>query len=304
MQGPLTLKTNMNWEDLKIFLEVAKNETLTGAANRLSIDSSTVSRRIHKLESVLGTQLFFRENQGHKLTEHGEKLLQTALDMEQKTQSAIELLQGKNLQQFGNIRLGTTDAFGNYFIASQLADFLTQHPQINIDLLPLQRSVKLAHHEADIAITLDRPTNDSLIVAKLCDYRLKLYASKQYLANHSPITSTDDLSNHAMIGYVDDLIFSRQLCYLEQFLPQITPRFKSTSVIAQAVAVENHLGIAILPCFLADKKQDLVQVLPDSLNIVRQFWIAAPQERMDLLRVKTLWHYLQLITDNASPTLA
>lgn len=294
----------MNWEDLKIFLEVAKNETLTGAANRLNIDSSTVSRRIHKLESALGTQLFFRENQGHKLTEHGDKLLQTALEMEQKTQSAIELLQGKNLQQFGNIRLGTTDAFGNYFIASRLTPFLTQHPQINIDLLPLQRSVKLAHHEADIAITLDRPTSESLVVAKLCDYRLKLYASKKYLADNPTIINTDDLTSHAMIGYVDDLIFSRQLCYLEQFLPKITPRFKSTSVIAQAVAVENHLGIAILPCFLADEKEELVEVLPEALDIVRQFWIAAPQERMDLLRVKTLWHYLQSITDRASSKLA
>jgi DNA-binding transcriptional LysR family regulator len=290
---------NMNWEDLKIFLEVAKNETLAGAANRLSVDSSTVSRRLHKLESALGTQLFLRENQGHRLTQHGEKLLQTALEIEQKTQSAIELLQGKNLQQFGNIRLGTTDAFGNYFIASQLTQFLERHPQINIDLLPLQRNVKLAHHEADIAITLDRPTNESLVVSKLCDYRLKLYTSRSYLAKHSEIHDTQDLSSHAMIGYVDDLIFSRQLCYLEQFLPQITPRFKSTSVIAQATAVEHGLGIAILPCFLAHRKSDLVEVLPEALDVVRQFWIAAPRERMELLRVKTLWHYLQSITDDA-----
>jgi DNA-binding transcriptional LysR family regulator len=291
---------NMNWEDLKIFLEVAKNETLAGAAKRLSVDSSTVSRRLHKLESALGTQLFLRENHGHRLTQHGEKLLQTALDVEQKTQSAIELLQGKNLQQFGDIRLGTTDAFGNYFIASQLTDFLEQHPQINIDLLPLQRSVKLAHHEADVAITIDRPTNESLVVAKLCDYRLKLYASKSYLAKHTQINKTSDLLSHAMVGYVDDLIFSRQLCYLEQFLPQITPRFKSTSVIAQATAVEHGLGIAILPCFLAHRKNDLVEVLPNGLDIVRQFWITAPKERMELLRVKTLWHYLQSITDNAN----
>jgi len=293
----------MNWEDLKIFLEVAKNETLSGAANRLGIDSSTVSRRLHKLESALGTQLFLRENQGHRLTMHGAELLQTALDMEQKTQSAIELLQGKNLQQFGNIRLGTTDAFGNYFIASQLTHFLDKHPQINIDLLPLQRRVKLAHHEADIAITLDRPTNESVVVAKLCDYRLKLYAAKTYLDKHSEISKVDDLSSHTMIGYVDDLIFSRQLCYLEQFLPQIIPRFKSTSVIAQATAVEHGLGIAILPCFLANTKSDLVEVLPEEIDVVRHFWITAPRERMELLRVKTLWHYLQSITDDASSQL-
>ena len=289
----------MNWEDLKIFLEVAKSETLTGASKRLGVDSSTVSRRLHKLESVLGTQLFIRENQGHKLTQHGSQLLQTALEMEQKTQSAVELLQGKNLQQFGDIRLGTTDAFGNYFIASKLTEFMGAHTQINIELLPLQRSVKLAHHEADIAITIDKPTSESLVVAKLCDYRLKLYASESYLARHGEITSLASLAEHDMIGYVDDLIFSRQLCYLEQFLPQIKPRFKSSSVIAQATAVESGMGIAILPCFLAHERHGLVEVLPNALDIVRQFWIAAPRDKMELLRVKTLWHYLQSKTDQS-----
>ncbi|MCG7530337.1 LysR family transcriptional regulator [Psychrobium sp. MM17-31] len=289
----------MNWEDLKIFLEVAKSETLTGASKRLGIDSSTVSRRLHKLESALGTQLFTRENQGHKLTQHGSKLLQTALEMEQKTQSAIELLQGKNLQQYGDIRLGTTDAFGNYFIASQLPEFMDEHQQINIELLPLQRSVKLAHHEADIAITIDKPTSESLVVAKLCDYRLKLYASENYLTRRGAVNNMESLVNHDMIGYVDDLIFSRQLCYLEQFLPHITPRFRSTSVIAQATAVESGMGIAILPCFLANRKQGLVEVLPNTLDIMRQFWIAAPRDRMELLRVKTLWHYLQQKTDQS-----
>ncbi|MGB1297584.1 MAG: LysR family transcriptional regulator [Psychrobium sp.] len=294
-----TLVAKMNWEDLKIFLEVAKSETLTGASKRLGVDSSTVSRRLHKLESALGTQLFIRENQGHKLTQHGSKLLQTALEIEQKTQSAIELLQGKNLQQYGDIRLGTTDAFGNYFIASQLPEFMDEHQQINIELLPLQRSVKLAHHEADIAITIDKPTSESLIVAKLCDYRLKLYASEDYIRRRGAIDSSELLVNHDMIGYVDDLIFSRQLCYLEQFLPHITPRFRSTSVIAQATAVESGMGIAILPCFLANRKQGVVEVLPDALDITRQFWIAAPRDRMELLRVKTLWHYLQQKTDQS-----
>lgn len=289
----------MNWEDVKIFLEVAKSETLNGAAKRLSVDSSTVSRRLHKLESVLGTQLFIRENHGHKLTEHGNQLLQTALEIEQKTQSAIELLQGKNLQQYGDIRVGTTDAFGNYFIASELSHFMRCHQQINIELLPLQRSVRLGHHEADIAITIDKPTSESLVVAKLCDYRLKLFASEDYLNCHPVINGVEDLAQHTMIGYVDDLIFSRQLCYLEQFLPQITPRFKSTSVIAQATAVESGMGIAILPCFLANKKHGLVEVLPDCLDIMRQFWIAAPRDRMELLRVKTLWHYLQSKTDES-----
>ena len=87
----------MNWDDLKVFLEVARSETLTMASKRLNIDPSTVSRRIHKLETELGTQLFDRSVTGHTLTEHGHELLTTALEIEKKTVATLDILQGKNL---------------------------------------------------------------------------------------------------------------------------------------------------------------------------------------------------------------
>ena len=293
----------MNWEDLKVFLEVARSETLTAASARLGIDSSTVSRRLHKLEKDLDTQLFSRGIGGHSLTDYGVELLNTALEIEQKAASAIEILQGKNLQDFGDVRIGTTDAFGNYFIAANLSGFFDQHPNINVDLLPLQRLVKLTQHEADIAITLDKPTNKALVVAKLCDYRLQMYASKQYLAQYGAIDSVSQLSQHRLIGYVDDLIFSRQLCYLDAYLSHSKPVFRSTSVIAQANAVEQGVGVAILPCFLAVNKPNLVPILRHEIDIVRQFWITAPSNKMELLRVKQIWHYLKELSQGASAQL-
>ena len=119
----------MNWDDLKIFLEVARTEKLSYAAKRLGIDASTVSRRLHRLEDQLATQLFDRSTEGHSLTEHGQLLLQTARDMDQRAQAANDILQGKNLENQGKVRLGVTEAFGNDFIAPELARFCQQNPQ-------------------------------------------------------------------------------------------------------------------------------------------------------------------------------
>ena len=297
----------MNWDDLKVFLEVARSETLAMASKRLNIDPSTVSRRIHKLENELGTQLFDRSVTGHQLTEHGHELLTTALDIEKKTVATLDILQGKNLEDKGNIRIGTTDAFGSYFITEQLTSFHQQHKQISIDLLPLQRLVKLTQYEADLAVTVEKPENKSLVVTKLCDYRLKMYASKEYLAQHGGMSCLSQLSNHAMIGYVDDLIFSDQLCYLDRYLDRylekVKPVFRSTSVIAQYKAVENGLGLAILPCFLASKSENLVPVLENDINIIRSFWMAAPVERKRLARVEKLWQHLKLTTQQAEALL-
>ena len=296
-------RLSMNWDDLKVFLEVARTETLVLASKRLNLDPSTISRRLHKLETQLETQLFERTVTGHVLTEEGTELFKTALGVEQQMLSAIEILQGKNLQQKGNVRIGTTDAFGSFFITPNLSGFLQQHPDITIDLLPLQRLVKLTQHEADLAVTIEKPKNTSLVVAKLSDYRLQMYASKDYVAKHGTITTLEQLSSHDLIGYVDDLLFSNQLNYLNRYLSDIDPIFRSTSVISQWRAVEQGLGLAILPCFLARQSPHLVKVLSSEINIVRSFWIAAPSDRMRLARVGKLWHYLKDLAEQSQAVL-
>ena len=80
----------MNWDDIKIFLEVARTERLSIAAKRLAMDASTVSRRLHKLEQQLKSQLFERTIDGHVLTNDGKKLLDSARQMEQNASQALE----------------------------------------------------------------------------------------------------------------------------------------------------------------------------------------------------------------------
>ncbi len=291
----------MNWDDLKIFLEVARTEKLSDAAKQLGIDASTVSRRLHRLEDQLATQLFDRSTDGHSLTEHGQLLLQTARDMNQRAQAASEILQGKNLENQGKVRLGVTEAFGNYFIAPELARFCQQYPKITIDLLPLQRFVKWTHHEVDIAVTIERPPNTSLVVSKLCDYQLNMYASRAYLQRSAPITSSADICAHPLIGYVDDLVFSDQLSYLERLLPNSQPTFRSTSVVTQSIAVREGLGLAVLPCFLARRDPELIAVLPEQTRVVRTFWIAVHPEQKKLARVNKVWQHLKThAADNAA----
>jgi DNA-binding transcriptional LysR family regulator len=283
----------MNWDDLKIFLEVARTEKLSYAAKRLGIDASTVSRRLHRLEDQLATQLFDRSTEGHSLTEHGQLLLQTARDMDQRAQAANDILQGKNLENQGKVRLGVTEAFGNDFIAPELARFCQQNPQIIIDLLPLQRFVKWSHQEVEIAVTIEKPPNTSLVVSKLCDYGLSMYASRDYLENSEAINMPEDIYNHPLIGYVDDLVFSDQLSYLERLLPDSNPCFRSTSVVTQSVAVREGLGLAMLPHFLARRHADLIPVLPQQTSVVRTFWIAVHPEQKKLARVNKVWQHLK-----------
>lgn len=290
----------LDWQDIQIFLEVARSQRLTDAARRLGLDHSTLSRRTRRFEQTLNTQLFERSTHGYHLTEAGQQLLAHAEEMARHAFEAGESLTDKNHQISGQIRLGVTEGFGTWVIAPLLSAFCSRHPGVTLDLLALPRVVNLSRHEADLAITVERPVSPGLVISRLCDYRLRLYASEGYLARHGRPERLAELGAHRLVGYVDDLIFSEQLSYLAPLLdPSVVghpgPHFtmRSTSVTTQHAACLHGAGLGVLPCFMASTSETLVNVLADDVAIDRQFWITARQEQRRLARVRLLWDFLR-----------
>jgi DNA-binding transcriptional LysR family regulator len=290
----------LDWQDIQIFLEVARSERLTDAARRLGLDHSTLSRRTRRFEQKLNTQLFERSTHGYHLTKAGQQLLAHAEEMARHAFEAGESLIDKNHQISGQIRLGVTEGFGTWVLAPLLAVFCERHPGVTLELLTLPRVVNLSRHEADLAITIERPTSPGVVTSRLCDYRLRLYASLAYLKRHGTPVKRGELGRHRLIGYVDDLIFSEQLSYLDPLLdPAVVgapgPHFamRSTSVTTQYAAALSGAGLAVLPCFMAEGNEALSSVLSEEVDVVRQFWITARQEQRRLARVRLLWDFLR-----------
>jgi DNA-binding transcriptional LysR family regulator len=290
--------SKFNWDDFRVFLGVARTDSALEAAQSLGVDQSTISRRLHRLEQIMGTKLFDRSPQGHRLTSAGHRLLEHVEKLE-STFTAVETdVFGDSVALTGEIRLGATEAFGSYFLAPHLAHFCTRHPGLTVDLLPLPRNVNLSKREADASVTVDRPTADSFVTSRLCDYRLLPYATPEYLSTHPPIKHVEDLLKHRWIDYVDDLIFASQQFSLRKWLPTARPFFRSSSVVAQFQAARAGLGIAVLPCFLGSGAEELVPLLPDKIDITRTFWMVAPRERRELARIRTLWEYLREVASS------
>ena len=288
----------MNWDDIKIFLEVARSERLSIAAKRLAMDASTVSRRLHKLEQQLESQLFERTIDGHVLTDDGKTLLNSARQMEQNASNALEQIKNNNQANCGKVRIGVTEAFGNFFVAAHLLALQQDFPDIQIDLLHFSRFVKISRNEADIAIAVERPKSTSMIVSKLCDYKLQLYAHPNYLHQVTEgEIKLEDLGQHKWVSYVDNLLFTDELSYLKELASHLNepliPRFNSTSIISQYSAIKSGLGIGVLPCFVGDLDNELIKLHPQEIDIVRSFWLVTPPESKRLSHVATVWDYLK-----------
>lgn len=294
MQKSMMSASAMNWDDLKFFLEVARTRTASSAARRLGVDYTTVSRRIGALERALDTLLFERSRaSGFVLTTEGQHLLGYAETLESTLQTACEQVSGASLALSGHVRIGSTEGFGNYFVAPQLGGFQDIYPNIAVDLLPVPHFISLSRREADLAISLERPERGPYVCSKLCDYALKLYATPAYLAGHSLINSVEDLSGHSFITYVDDLAFSPELLYLDDIVPNANSILRSTSVVAQYLATLQGRALAILPCFLAAADPRLVEVLPDQVKVIRQFWLYYREDLRKLKRITLVADYLR-----------
>jgi DNA-binding transcriptional LysR family regulator len=296
--------SSLNWDDLKFFLEVARTRKASTAAKRLGVDYTTVSRRIGSLENALGTLLFEKSRTtGFVLTAEGQRLLASAESMESTLHMACEQVSGSGVALSGHIRMGCTEGFGSFFITPQLSHFVDTYPAISVDILPLPHFISLSKREADIVIALERPEHGPYVCCKLCDYRLKLYATRAYLDRHPPIESSPQLSGHRFISYVDDLAFSSELLYLSKLLPNVNAGLRSTSVIAQYTAALQGHGLVILPCFLAAQDERLVEVLPEEIDITRQFWMYCREDLRKLKRIILLWDYIRSVTDRNAALL-
>ncbi len=283
----------MDWDNLRYFLELARSGTLVSAARRLAVDHTTVARRIQALEKEVGTALFSREAGGHRLTEAGRRLQPQVEAMESAFLAVESAAPPSHAGLSGLVRIGATEGFGTVVLAPRLAQFAKTHPKLVIDLLAMPRLVHLSRREADIVISLERPARGPVVVTKLCDYSLHLYASRDYLATHAPIAVREDLRGHTFISYVDDLLFSKELQYLDELYHPDSFALRSTSILAQHRAVAGGAGIAVLPAFLAEGDAQLARVLPGQANFTRSFWMSIPAEIKHLARMQAVWSFLR-----------
>ncbi len=284
--------SRFDWDDLRFFLAVARAGRLTVAARRLGADHATVSRRITALETALKAKLFERRPQGYALTDQGERLLAKAEAMETEALAASSEIGGADLALSGAVRIGAPDGFGTMFLAPRLAKLAAAYPELEIQLVAMPRLLSLSKREADIAITLNPPKEGKIVARKLVDYRLGLFATRDYLDKAPPLQKPEDLFEHRIIGYIDDLIFTPELDYLDDVVKGLRAHVQSSSVVAQMNAALAGAGVAVIHHFMAHDEPRLVPVLPDQVSIERSFWLIVHSDLKDVARVRATMDFI------------
>ena len=281
----------MDWDNVRVFLAVARGGQFVAAARRLRLDHATVSRRIAALEAGLGAKLFDRRTTGARLTSAGERFLAIAEQMESAFLHAQAEIGDRDVELTGVVRIGAPDGFSTYYLAAALRDFAERHPGIVIQLVPTPQVIPLARREVDIVVGLDKPEEGRFVARKLTDYSLGVYASATYLAARPAPRAVADLKGHRLIGYVEEHAFSTALDYVRELYDGAPTSFECTSAVTQLEALRAGLGLGVVHDFIARRFADLIRVLPER-RAMRSYWIVTHEDTRGLGRIRAVHDHL------------
>ena len=257
-----------NWDDMRGFLGVAREESLTAAAPRLRMDPATVSRRIARLEAELGQVLFVKSAQGYRLTDFGARLIDEAADAEAAFIRATDVSTDNSVGLSGQIRIGAPDGCASFLLPQVCAAIQADNPELEIQILSLPRIVNLSQREADMAIAVSPPETGRFTVQKITDYKLHLA-----MRSDQPLPqSFADIKSVPVVGYIQDMIFDKELDYLDELhAPNV--RLTSNSVTVQMHLLMKSNGIGFVHDFALPGFSDLRRVLQDQIALQRSYYL-------------------------------
>jgi DNA-binding transcriptional LysR family regulator len=281
----------IRWDDLQVFLAIARHGQLARAASAFGVNATTMGRRLRRLEGDLCCVLFEQSRHGQVLSEAGEALLSRIEAMDLIAANLAET-RSLNLGLVGTLRVSVAEGFGTWFLARHLPSFSKLHPNITVDLVASGGFLSPSRREADLAIVLARPKTGPLITRKLTDYALRLYASESYLDRFGIPQTPDELaSGHRLVGYIPDLIYAPELRYLDEFHDGLSANIRSSSINAQHQIISADGGIGILPCFIGNTGGNLKAILRE-MTVIRTFWLVHHKDTVNHSKVKAFTRWL------------
>ena len=286
----------LSWDDLRLFIVTARHSSFRKAAALLRISSTTIPRRIERLERQLGYRLFTRLSDGVQLTREGSNVLKAAQQMEQASLSLRRQLD-QDVTSRGTIRCNVTEGLGTFWMLPKLVDFNRSNPFTVVDLRCTMAYSDVARLETDVAVQLTRPTNADLKVVKLGRMHIYPFASRRYLDTFGQPTSREDLSQHRLVEQIspqlpDGILAS--VLGLDSIEGVVAVKTNLSS--AHFYAVELGIGIGMLPTYAIPLGADVV---PLDIGIQREIdiWLTYHASVRDVPRVGLFIDWVRSIFD-------
>jgi DNA-binding transcriptional LysR family regulator len=274
-----------DWEDIRHFVALAREGTLSAAARTLGVDHATVARRVAALEASTGLKLVDRRARATLLTEDGRRIAAVAAPMEEAAFALSRTAQAAKPGVDGEVTISAPPNFASAVIAPQLVRLRQQHPGIRIKLMGEKRRASLSRREADVALRLSRPVETGLFVRKIGSFGFSLYGAPAYLNKTPPHA-------FAFIGYDASMAESPQEVWLRAVIGEREVVLRTNDLETQIAAARSGLGIAALPHYLGEGDPRLQRHDVPGRPVSRDVWLLVHRDLRQVPPVRAVMEFL------------
>lgn len=264
----------MNWDDLRVFLAVARAGRVAPAARDLGVEHSTVARRIAKLEQDLGAPVFHRTAGSYRLTPAGARARTLAEDIERGAVELAGRVRAQSTSLTGRVRVAMLDELAAAWLAPRLPAFRVRYPDLDLELVVGIPPMDLARGEAELAIRTPRPRQQGLAAIKLTRMTTGLYAARSRKR-----TRVDaDSRGLELLVYVPAWHALQSAAWFQPVLESSRVVLATNSSHVLAAAARAGVGLAVLPRFMADQT---LAAVSDDLSAHDHWLVMHPEFRRD-----------------------
>jgi len=279
----------MDWDDLRYFLSVARKGSIRAASGTLAVNHSTVLRRINAFEKKLGVRLFERLATGYVLTPAGEEMVESAQRIEDEVGKLDRQVIGRDTQLSGVLRVTMPLCLATHLLVPDMADFTKTYPGIQLELAASDEEFNLKKREADVAIRITPNPPEYLVGRKILTPAKGIYASKNYLANHDLDLHPEKMN---WLGWEDSVAHPQWV--KDSPLSSSGVFHQADNLLVQLEAAKADMGMAKLPCFLADREDSLKRLflIPADASSCGDLWMLTHTDLRATARVRVFIDFM------------
>jgi DNA-binding transcriptional LysR family regulator len=283
-----------DWDLLQSLHAVLEAGSFSAAARLRKLTQPTLGRHIDQLERQLGAPLFLRSPRGLQPTDLALAFRQHLADMAAAASAASRDTEGLISGEGGVVRLAVSEIVGIEVIPAMLARFRDAHPGIDVELVLNNRNEDLTRRDADVAVRMARPTQNSLVAKKVGDLRLGFHATADYVARHGQPKDFEELQAHTLIGFdraYPEMVDELAIGALGRPISRDLFSYRTDNDVAQLAAIRAGVGIGVCQIQIA-RKSDLVPVAPELFSFTLPIWICMHETLRGSPRMRLMFDHL------------
>jgi DNA-binding transcriptional LysR family regulator len=293
----------LDWDDVRFFLAVAREGSMSAAALGLRVAQPTVGRRIAALEQRLGAKVFVHLPSGQRLSATGQQMLAHAEAMERSALSVERVAAGRDAGLRGRVTITASEWLIGSVLGPALRPFCERNAELELELLADVRHLSLARRDADIALRPSRFEQQDVVQRQVASIGFGLYASDAYLTSRGLPDFAAQCAGHTLIAMSESLSKIPDLAWLGSIAAQARVAVRTNGRAPMAAMAQSGLGLACLPRFVGDVTPGLRLLRVPAPAPAPALFLGAHREARAIPRVRATIAFLTNALERLAPAL-